>query len=100
MADSLPTWREPEAVLAWRGWRVAERAGSRREDIAARLAPLHRGDRVVFFDMPRIDICPRAIRGRVAAGARRYLVPDAVADGIAVARPLPCAAGRHASMTH
>jgi nicotinate-nucleotide adenylyltransferase len=31
MAETLPAWREPEAVLGWRAWRVAERSGVRRE---------------------------------------------------------------------
>ena len=35
MAQSLPAWREPEAVLALARLAVAERAGVRREDIAA-----------------------------------------------------------------
>jgi nicotinate-nucleotide adenylyltransferase len=84
MAQSLPAWREPEAVLALATLAVAEREGVRREDIARRLEPLHDGDRVVFFDMPRIDVSSSAIRRRVAEGRPiRYLVPDAVNEAIA-----------------
>jgi nicotinate-nucleotide adenylyltransferase len=84
MAQSLPAWREPEAILALARLAVAEREGVRREDIARRLEPLHRGDRVVFFDMPRIDVSSSSIRRRVADGRPiRYLVPDAVAEAIA-----------------
>jgi nicotinate-nucleotide adenylyltransferase len=84
MAQSLPAWREPEAILALARLAVAEREGVRREDIARRLEPLHRGDRVVFFDMPRIDVSSSSIRRRVADGRPvRYLVPDAVAAAIA-----------------
>jgi nicotinate-nucleotide adenylyltransferase len=83
MAHSLPSWREPEAVLELARLAVAERDGLRRDDIAARLEPLHAGDRVVFFDMPRIDLSSSAIRDRIAAGRPlRYLVPDPVADAI------------------
>jgi nicotinate-nucleotide adenylyltransferase len=83
MAHSLASWREPEAILGLARLAVAERDGLRREDIAKRLEPLHTGDRVVFFDMPRIDLSSSAIRDRVAAGRPiRYLVPDPVIEAI------------------
>lgn len=98
MAQSLPAWREPEAVLALATLAVAEREGVRREDIARRLEPLHDGDRVVFFDMPRIDISSSAIRRRVAEGRPiRYLVPDAVNEAIAQRGLYRQAAGRPAA---
>jgi nicotinate-nucleotide adenylyltransferase len=84
MAHSLPAWREPERVLELARLAVAEREGIAREDIAARLAPLHDGTRVAFFDMPRIDVSSSAVRRRVAEGRPvRHLVPDAVAEAIA-----------------
>jgi nicotinate-nucleotide adenylyltransferase len=80
MAQSLPGWRQPEELLRLARVAVAERAGAVRDEIAARLAPLAPGDRVTFFDMPRIDVSSTEIRRRVAAGGPiRYLVPDAVA---------------------
>jgi nicotinate-nucleotide adenylyltransferase len=98
MAYSLSDWREPEAILELARLAVAERQGLRREDIAHRLEPLHSGDRVVFFDMPRIDISSSAIRERVAAGRSiRYLVPDPVADEIRARALYRQAAGRPAA---
>jgi nicotinate-nucleotide adenylyltransferase len=98
MAHSLPAWREPEAVLSLARLAVAEREGVRREDIATRLSELHRGDRVVFFDMPRIDVSSSSIRRRVAEGRPvRYLVPDAVADAISDHHLYRPAAGRPAA---
>jgi nicotinate-nucleotide adenylyltransferase len=98
MAQSLPAWREPEAILALARLAVAEREGVRREDIARRLEPLHDGDRVLFFDMPRVDISSSAVRRRVADGRPiRYLVPDAVAAAIAARGLYRQAAGRPAA---
>jgi nicotinate-nucleotide adenylyltransferase len=84
MAYSLPSWREPEAVLALARLAVAEREGVRRADIAERLAVLAGApDRVDFFAMPRLDVSSSLLRRRAAEGAPlRYLVPDAVAEYI------------------
>jgi len=86
MARSLPTWREPEAVLELASLGVAERAGSEREDIRGELRALHGAtpERVRFFDMPRIDVSSSMVRERVATGRPiRHLVPEAVAEAIA-----------------
>jgi nicotinate-nucleotide adenylyltransferase len=87
MARSLPTWREPEAVLELATLAVAERAGSEREEIRGELRALGGrdwvGERVRFFDMPRVDVSSSLVRERVATGRPiRYLVPAAVADAI------------------
>jgi len=81
MAASLPTWREPEAVLQAATLAVAERTGARRADIEERLSGLDgASDRVRFFDMPRLDISSSDIRRRVRENRPiRYLVPDEVA---------------------
>jgi nicotinate-nucleotide adenylyltransferase len=82
MALSLPTWREPAAILELAELGVAEREGVRRADIAERLSGLGT-ENVRFFDMPRLDVSSSQIRRLVAAGRPiRYLVPDAVADYI------------------
>jgi nicotinate-nucleotide adenylyltransferase len=83
MALSLPTWREPEAVLELATVAVAQRSGAARQDIVDRLAGIGAADRVRFFDMPRLDVSSSEVRARVADGRPiRYLVPDAVAAHI------------------
>jgi len=85
MARSLPTWREPDAVLELATLAVAERAGSEREDIRGELRALPgaTAERVRFFDMPRVDVSSSLVRERVATRKPiRYLVPDAVAGAI------------------
>ncbi|MGI8593729.1 MAG: nicotinate-nucleotide adenylyltransferase [Solirubrobacteraceae bacterium] len=85
MARSLPTWREPERVLALATFAVAERESVGRADIRDALGGVRGADRLCFFDMPRVDVSSSMIRRRIADGRPvRYLVPDAVADAIAV----------------
>jgi nicotinate-nucleotide adenylyltransferase len=85
MAYSLPTWREPEAILELAELGVAEREGVRRADIAERLAGFDLS-RIRFFDMPRLDVSSSLVRRYVAAGRPiRHLVPDAAAAYIAEA---------------
>ena len=82
MALSLPSWREPAAILSLASLGVAEREGVRRADITEHLSDLGTAN-VHFFDMPRIDVSSSLIRRLVAAGRPvRYLVPDGVADYI------------------
>ena len=85
MAFSLPSWREPEQVLALATLAVAERDGVARQDIASHLSSLDpEAERIRFFDMPRLDISSSLIRRRVAGGRSiRHLVPEPVADAIA-----------------
>jgi nicotinate-nucleotide adenylyltransferase len=84
MAADLPSWREPAAVLELAQLAVAERAGSARELIAERLAPLGAPDRVTYLDMPRVDVSSSLVRERVARGESiDGLVPDAVVRLIA-----------------
>ena len=80
MAASLPSWREPEEVLRLARFAVAEREGAGRAEVERALAGLKGRDRVVFFDMPPVDVSSSAIRSGIAAGRPvRDLVPDAVA---------------------
>ena len=80
VAQGLPLWREPEALLDLATIAVAEREGIRRQDIAERVAAVPGSGRLVFFDFPRMDISSSSIRRRVREGRPiRYLVPDDVA---------------------
>jgi len=84
VALGLADWREPEAVLSLATLAVAERDGTARDDVVARLGQALPGAAALhFFEMPRIDVSSSEIRRRVAAGRPiRYLVPDAVAERI------------------
>ena len=88
IALGLQDWHEPEAVLGLARLAVAQRSGSHRDDVAARIAQ-HFPDAPppLFFDMPRLDISSSQIRRRIAEGRPiRYLVPDPVAERIARGR--------------
>ena len=84
-AAALPSWHEPR-----RGAVAGDGRGRRaRPSTAARRSPRRVrsvcGDdaRVVFFDMPRIDVSSTLVRGARRPGKPiRYLVPDKVANYI------------------
>jgi nicotinate-nucleotide adenylyltransferase len=82
-ALALPTWHEPEEVLALATLAVFERGSSTRNGIGIKVARLRGAERVRFLEMPRIDISSTRVRRRAAAGKPiRYLVPDKVANFI------------------
>ena len=82
-AASLPSWREPEEILALAQVAVAQRAGTERSEVLAALSGLEGRERVEFFDMPAVDVSSSEIRARVAAGrSLDGLVPAAVATRI------------------
>jgi nicotinate-nucleotide adenylyltransferase len=83
MAWSLPTWREPEAILELARIAVAERVGARREEVRERLSGLKGAERVRYIDVPRIDISSAALRQRVRGGHPiTFLVGDGVSNYI------------------
>jgi len=81
---SLPTWRDPERLLAGCRMAVVPRPGARlpaRAWVEEHFPGL--GDRVTVLGGPVLDISSTLIRDRVVARRSvRYLVPDAVADYI------------------
>jgi nicotinate-nucleotide adenylyltransferase len=84
-AAQLSTWHEPEEILRLATIAVAEREGWERERVLEGLREVPgAAERVVFFDMPRLDVSSSLVRARVAEGLPvRYLVPDLVAEEIA-----------------
>jgi nicotinate-nucleotide adenylyltransferase len=87
-AGTLPTWREPAALLELAGLGVAARSGSDRGRVLAALAGLGAGGgegaAVRFLDMPAIDISSSQARLRASRGEPiEELVGPAVAGYIA-----------------
>jgi len=80
-ATRLLGWREPEIVLSLAKVAVAARQGVEREAVLGHLDGLDGSEKIVFFDIPRIDISSSLVRERAGSDRPiRYLVPDKVAD--------------------
>jgi nicotinate-nucleotide adenylyltransferase len=84
-AAGLPSWKEPEEVLRLATVAVAERDGWDRERVLSALEGIAGvEERVVFFEMPRLDVSSSLVRRRAGEGLPvRYFVPDLVAEEIA-----------------
>jgi len=95
----LPTWHEPDRLLAVARMAVVPREGYPAPDPAWLSATFPgREDRVTYLEGPRLGLSSTALRARVAAGRSiRYLVPDAVAAAIAEHGLYRTAAGRPAA---
>jgi nicotinate-nucleotide adenylyltransferase len=84
-AGALRRWREPEAVLELATVAATDRGTWRRAGIFVEAAHLRNSERLVFFEMPPIGLSSTLVRRRVARGQPiRYMVPDAVAEAIAL----------------
>ena len=80
MAASLALWRDPHRVLERARLAVAERDGARREDVERRTAGLRGAERIVFLDLPPVEVSSSEVRRRVAAGEP---IDDLVAPAVA-----------------
>ena len=66
MAQTLPVWREPQALVELADLAVAKREDAGREDVLRALAPL--SAEVAFLKMPLVEISSSLVRERVNAG--------------------------------
>lgn len=74
------SWHRPERVLELARIGVAPRSEVERSRLEEVFTGLDGGDRLDFFDMPRMDVSSSLVRQRIAAGEPfRHLVPAAVA---------------------
>jgi nicotinate-nucleotide adenylyltransferase len=83
-AAALPSWHEPETVLALATVAVAERQGHEAAHVRDRLSGLDAAEAVEFFEMPRLDVSSTLVRERARAGRPlRHLVPEPVLEAMA-----------------
>ena len=74
----LARWREPDAILQLARLVAATRPGVSREDVVAAL-PSRWHERILFLEMPELDIAATDLRDRVRTGRSiRYLTPCSV----------------------
>jgi nicotinate-nucleotide adenylyltransferase len=78
-AAALPSWHEPEQVLAMATVAVAERLSWSRQAIGIKIGRLKGVDAIRYLDMPILQISSSSVRRRAGEGKPiRYLVPDKV----------------------
>jgi nicotinate-nucleotide adenylyltransferase len=68
VASTLPSWREPRALLELAELAVAERPGSDRSQVLSALSAVGGSERAHFLDAPLIDVSSTRARERAAAG--------------------------------
>jgi nicotinate-nucleotide adenylyltransferase len=68
MAQSLPGWREPRAILRLAGVAVAERPGVARDAVEGAVRAVSYDPELAFLKMAPLELSSSQVRARVAAG--------------------------------
>ncbi len=78
MARSLPSWREPEALLELAELAVAERDGAERQRLSETLGLRYPRARVHFLDMAPVNLSSSMVREHAAVGEQvdRFVGPS------------------------
>lgn len=76
-------WHRPERVLELARFAVAPRSDIARDAVSDAFDEIGAGDRIEFFEMPRIEVSSTLVRDRIGAGRPwKHLVPHGVAQMI------------------
>lgn len=82
-ALGIEKWHRPDRVLELARFGVAPRSEVAREAVTDAFESLGAGDRVEFFEMPRVDVSSTLVRERINdARPWKHLVPPEVAEMI------------------
>ncbi|MCB0856794.1 MAG: nicotinate-nucleotide adenylyltransferase [Solirubrobacterales bacterium] len=82
-ALGIGKWHRPDRVLELARFGVAPRSEAAREAVTEAFESLGAGDRVEFFEMPRVDVSSTLVRERIdEARPWKHLVPPEVAEMI------------------
>lgn len=82
-ALGIGNWHQKDRVLELAGFAVAPRPGVDLEDVARAFREIGGGDRLEFFEMPRVEISSTLVRERIATGRPwHHLVPTEVSEMI------------------
>ena len=78
--EDVPNWRDPERLIGLATLGVAARGEERRSPAALDLLVSGLSGRVMWIEMPHLEISATELRRRAAAGqSLRYVTPEAVA---------------------
>jgi len=82
-ALGIRDWNRPERVMELARFAVAPRSDIARDAVKTAFEEIGAGDRVEFFEMPRVEVSSTLVRDRIGAGRPwRHLVPHGAAQMI------------------